>query len=150
MNTLREQVLSQAKLWLDTPYQHQAATRGAGCDCLGLIRGIYREIYGQEPIIPPPYTPDWAETRSEETLLEAARTWLEEIPIAHTQPGDVVMFRMLPDAPCKHVGIVSAPDIITHAYWGRAVVESHMVPYWRKRWVHSFAFPIVPKNEVTP
>jgi len=71
MNTLREQVLSQAKLW--PPYQHQAATRGAGCDCLGLIRGIYREIYGQEPIIPPPYTPDWAETRSEETLLEAAR-----------------------------------------------------------------------------
>ena len=138
---LRSQVLRVTKLWLDTPYQHQAASRGAGCDCLGLIRGIYREVYGAEPVAPPPYTPDWAEQNGTETLREAAREWLDEIPIAQTQPGDVVMFRMLPDAPCKHIGILSAPHILTHAYWGRAVVESHMVPYWRKRWVHSFAFP---------
>ena len=141
MNDMRGAVLACAKSWLDTPYQHQAAERGAGCDCLGLIRGIYRDLYGAEPVKPPPYTPDWAEICKGETLLNAARTWLEEIPISQTQPGDVVMFRMLPDSPCKHIGILSAPDIITHAYWGRAVVESHMVPYWRKRWEYSFAFP---------
>lgn len=141
MTEIRRAVLDAVKLWLDTPYQHQAAQRGAGCDCLGLIRGVYRDIYGGEPIVPPPYTPDWAEISKEETLLNAARDWLEEIPISRTLPGDVVMFRMRPDSPCKHLGILSAPHIITHAYWGRSVVESHMVPYWRKRWEYSFAFP---------
>lgn len=141
MTIYRDAVLSETKFWLDTPYQHQASQRGAGCDCLGLIRGVYRVVYGSEPAAPPPYTPDWAERSQEETLLNAARDWLEEIPIAFTQPGDVAMFRMLPDAPCKHIAILTAPNIITHAYWGRAVVQSHMVPYWRKRWVHSFAFP---------
>jgi len=148
MSQFRQRILSETQSWLDTPYQHQASQKGAGCDCLGLIRGVYRALYGAEPISPPPYTPDWAEQNGEETLLHAAQDWLEEITIASTKPGDVVMFRMLPDAPCKHVAILSAPDIITHAYWGRAVVESHMVPYWRKRWVHSFAFPEIKKTDL--
>jgi NlpC/P60 family putative phage cell wall peptidase len=146
MSQHREWILSETHSWLDTPYQHQASLKGAGTDCLGLIRGVYRAVYGAEPIFPPPYTPDWAERNGEEKLLQAAQEWLEEIPIAYTQPGDVVMFRMLPDAPCKHVAILTAPNIITHAYWGRAVVQSHMVPYWRKRWVHSFAFPKIQKS----
>ena len=57
----RERILSIARDWIDTPYQHQASVKGAGCDCLGLIRGIWREIYGDEPINVPAYTPDWAE-----------------------------------------------------------------------------------------
>ena len=53
----RERILSIAHQWIDTPYQHQASVKGAGCDCLGLIRGIWREIYGAEPIAVPTYTP---------------------------------------------------------------------------------------------
>jgi NlpC/P60 family putative phage cell wall peptidase len=50
---LRLRVLDIARDWLDTPYQHQASVRGAGCDCLGLIRGIWRTLYGAEPEAPP-------------------------------------------------------------------------------------------------
>jgi len=146
MTPQRKRILSETKSWLDTPYQHQASQKGAGCDCLGLIRGVYRALYGAEPASVPPYTPDWAERSGKETLLNAAREWLEEIPIVSTKPGDIVMFRMLPDAPCKHIAILTSPNLITHAYWGRAVVQSHMVPYWRKRWVHSFAFPEIKKS----
>lgn len=137
----RASVLSCAKDWIDTPYRHQASARGAGTDCLGLIRGIWRTLYGSEPEAPPAYTPDWSDASGEETLHAAAGRWL--IPIANTdiQPGDVMLFRMSPGAPCKHIGVLSAPQILTHAYWGRAVVESCLVPYWRRRWVHSFAFP---------
>ena len=137
----RAAVLSTAKTWLDTPYQHQASMRGAGTDCLGLIRGIWRDLYGEEPEIPPAYTPDWAEQNARETLYEAAQRYLIPIPNQDAQAGDVLVFRMHIDAPCKHIGILSAPDRLLHAYWGKAVVESHLVPYWRRRWVYSFAFP---------
>ena len=137
----RERILSAAKAWIDTPYQHQASVKGAGCDCLGLIRGIWREIYGAEPMSVPAYTPDWAESLGQETLLCAAQHCLQPIAKETAQPGDVLLFRMAPNVPCKHIAILSAPDRIIHAYWGRAVVESFLVPYWTRRHAFSFAFP---------
>lgn len=137
----RERILSIAKDWIDTPYQHQASLKGAGSDCLGLIRGIWRELYGAEPMALPPYTADWAEVRGEETLLKAAQAHLAPIPKSEAQPGDILLFRMSPDAPCKHIAVMSAPDRIIHAYWGRAVVESYLVPYWTRRHAFSFSFP---------
>ena len=135
----RAAVLACAETWRDTPYRHQASVKGIGTDCLGLIRGVWRELYGQEPEIPPAYTPDWAEAAGEETLLEAAARWLT--PITSPRPGDVLVFRMAPNAPCKHIGILAAHDRILHAYWGKSVVYSHFAPYWSRRHAASFAFP---------
>ena len=139
----RGAILSAAKGWIDTPYQHQASVKGAGCDCLGLIRGIWREIYGDEPLKTPAYTPDWAEALGQETLLNAAKTCLRPISKDAAQPGDILLFRMAPRVPCKHIAILSAPDRIIHAYWGRAVVESFLVPYWTRRHAFSFSFPTI-------
>ena len=137
----RAEILAAAQSWIDTPYQHQASVKGAGTDCLGLIRGIWRELYGQEPLCVPAYTPDWAESLGQETLLGAAKTCLSQIDNHVMQPGDVLLFRMAPNAPCKHIAILSAPDRIIHAYWGRAVVESYLVPYWTRRHAFTFSFP---------
>ena len=57
----RRAIISEARRWIGTPYCHQASVQGAGADCLGLLRGVWRVIYGAEPETPPPYTPDWAE-----------------------------------------------------------------------------------------
>ena len=135
----RAAVLRCTESWLDTPYRHQASVKGVGTDCLGLIRGVWRELYGQEPETPPAYTPDWAERADEETLLDAAARWL--IPTASPAPGDALLFRMAADAPCKHIGILAANDRILHAYWGKSVVYSHFAPFWTRRHVASFAFP---------
>ena len=137
----RKAVLDAARNWIDTPYQHQASVKGAGCDCLGLIRGIWREIYGQEPLAIPAYTPDWAESLGQETLLDAARQCLSPIANRDIQAGDVLLFRMASNVPCKHIAIMSGDNCIIHAYWGRAVVESFLVPYWTRRHAFSFAFP---------
>lgn len=51
-------VVIAARRWIGTPYVHQAALRGAGADCLGLVRGVWREVLGEEPEPVPPYTPD--------------------------------------------------------------------------------------------
>ena len=135
----RAAVVAEARSWLGTPYQHQASAKGAGCDCLGLVRGVWRALYGEEPQGVPPYRPDWAELGGEETLLEAARRCLR--PTNDPRPGDVLLFRMHPDAPVQHAAIASADDRMIHAYWGRAVVESWLGPWWRGRLAAAFSFP---------
>ncbi|MBN8552273.1 MAG: C40 family peptidase [Caulobacterales bacterium] len=144
MTATRTRALAEAMNWIGTPYQHQASVKGAGCDCLGLVRGVWRALYGQEPQSLPPYRADWAEVSGEERLLAAARRWLVEVPIEAAQPGDVVLFRMSPTAAIKHCAVISdpgPPGRIVHAYWGRAVTESWMGGWWRSRQVAAFAFP---------
>ena len=55
-------VIAAARAWIGTPYHDQASLRGAGCDCLGLARGIWREIVGPEPFELPAYGRGWGET----------------------------------------------------------------------------------------
>ena len=44
-----EVIVAAARGWIGTPYQHQASVKGAGSDCLGLLRGVWRELIGPEP-----------------------------------------------------------------------------------------------------
>lgn len=141
----RGAIVDAARAWRGTPYRHQASLKGEGADCLGLVRGVWREVAGQEPEVPPPYAPDWAEVGGAETLLAAARRWLVEIPIERMRPGDVLLFRMSEGCPMKHCAILSEvgepePRMI-HAYWGRSVVESWMGPWWRRRLAAAFRWP---------
>lgn len=137
----RETLVGEARAWLLTPYRHQASVRGVGADCLGLVRGVWRGVVGAEPQAAPAYTPDWAEAMGEETLLEAARRHLVEIAPGAALPGDVLLFRMGLGSPAKHAAIVSGGDTIIHAYWGRAVCETRLVPWWRRRIAAAFQFP---------
>lgn len=137
----REEIVREARSWLGTPYCHQASLKGAGCDCLGLVRGVWRALLGAEPEALPSYTPDWAEALGEETLLEAARRHLHEVPVGVAGPGDVLIFRMGMGVPAKHCGIVGAPGVLVHAYWGRAVTETRLTPWWQRRAMAAFAFP---------
>lgn len=143
----RATVVATARSWIGTPYRHQASRQGLGCDCLGLVRGVWRALYGEEPEAPPAYRADWAETGGRETLLEAAGRHLVEIDLRDAGSGDVLLFRMTPQACVKHCAILSEarpgdPERrMIHAYWGRAVVESWMGPWWRRRLTHAFSFP---------
>ncbi len=64
----RAAIVAEAWSWIGTPYRHQASLKGVGCDCLGLIRGVWRALYGPEPEALIAYTPDWAEAQGAETL----------------------------------------------------------------------------------
>ena len=44
----RDAIVAEAHRWIGTPYRHQASLRGVGCDCLGLLRGVWREVMVQE------------------------------------------------------------------------------------------------------
>lgn len=137
-------VVAEARSWIGTPYLHQASAQGAGADCLGLLRGLWRSIHGKEPEAVPPYTEDWAEPDRREVLLEAARRWLVERPLALEAPGDVLLFRMRSGGIAKHLGIqseIGAEARFIHSYSGQGVVESPLSQPWRRRIAARFAFP---------
>ncbi len=139
--TTRDAIVSEARSWLGTPYRHQASLKGVGCDCLGLVRGVYRALCGPEPEAPPPYSPDWAETGGREALAEAGGRHLLAVPVAAMRPGDVLLFRWRAHVPAKHAAIVSAPGRMIHAQDGVAVCEVALGPWWRRRIAFAFQFP---------
>jgi NlpC/P60 family putative phage cell wall peptidase len=139
----RQAILAEARDWIGTPYRHQASAKGAGCDCLGLVRGVWRALYGDEPEATPAYTPNWAERAGAEALRDAARRNLREISLESAAPGDVLLFRMDACSPMKHAAILDEEERLIHAYWGRAVVRSRFAPWWRARCAAAFSFPDV-------
>lgn len=136
----RRAILAAARDWIGTPYMHQASARGHGCDCLGLIRGVWRAVYGDEPEPVPAYTPDWAEAKGAETLLEAARRHFAPCDPTVAGPGDLVLFRWRQGVPIKHAGILAPSGCLIHAHDGASVAE---VPLglWRRRIACTFRFP---------
>ena len=135
-------VVTIARSWIGTPYVHQASAKGAGCDCLGLIRGIWRNRFGREPEAVPPYSPDWGELQGTEVLLAAANRHLTPVTDVW-EPGQVLLFRMRSDAVAKHRGVlanVGASPTFIHAYARHGVVESPLSAPWRRRVVARFAF----------
>ena len=137
-------VVDEARGWIGTPYRHQAAVKGAGTDCLGLVRGVWRALHGAEPEAVPAYTPDWAEPAREEVLWAAALRHLVARPWGVPEPGDVILFRMRAGSVAKHLGIVVAgppAPAIVHAYTGHGVVESPLSDPWARRIAARFAFP---------
>ena len=139
--TIAERVLAEAERWIGTPYRHGASMRGVSCDCLGLVRGIWRAIYGREPEVPPAYSPDWAETSRGEPMLEAAHRHLNAREEGEPQPGDLLVFRWRETVAAKHLGIMAQHNRFIHAYAGHGVLASALVPQWRQRIAGLFIFP---------
>ncbi|MEM7057324.1 MAG: NlpC/P60 family protein [Pseudomonadota bacterium] len=138
-------VADAARTWLGTPYRHQASCKGVGADCLGLVRGVWRDVLDKEPETPPPYSADWAETTGEERLLKAAHRLLTRVREEEAAAGDILLFRMMDRGLAKHAAILVSDFLdgghIIHAYSGHSVCETRLTTAWRRRLAGVFRFP---------
>ena len=140
-----KQVVEIARNWIGTPYVHQSSVKGAGCDCLGLLRGVWREIRGPEPEVAPAYSMDWGDDPANPVLLHAATRHLVAKPLSDVAPGDVLIFQMRANAAPKHVGLQGETGVnatCIHVYSGHAVLESPLSAPWQRRIAARFAFPL--------
>ncbi len=140
----RDDIVAEARRWIGTPYRHQASMLGAGADCLGLVRGVWRRLIGDEPEALPAYTQDWSEPTGEEVLLAAAARWLAPRPATSQEIGEVIVFRMRRCGVAKHLGITAQRDgvaTIIHAYTGHGVIETALSSPWQRKIAGRFAFP---------
>ncbi len=144
LSEISQTVLAIAEQWLGTPYRHHASALHIGCDCLGLVRGIWRTLYDNEPEPVPPYSPDWSELNKDEHLLSAIRRHFSEkviLSAPNPQPADLLIFRWKEGLAAKHLGIMGREGRFIHAYEGCGVVSSVLVPQWRKKIAAVFTFP---------
>jgi hypothetical protein len=161
--TTRQDITTEARSWLGTPYQHQARCKHVGVDCAGLIVGVAKALgisefdftrYGRSPL--------------GNALLEIMHCNTRALPWdAPYQAGQIALMRF--DAEPQHLGIICTslnppplgegrvgevalapthqneptPPTLTliHAY-GHAgkVVEHRLAQVWRSRIVARFDY----------
>ncbi|WP_319410599.1 peptidase P60 [uncultured Cohaesibacter sp.] len=139
-----EMIISEALGWIGTPYKHQACCKGVGCDCLGLIRGVYRAFW-PEPEQPPSYNPDWADANGQENLVDAAMRHLLPVDLNDRKPANILLFRYKRSFPAKHAGILIDDARFLHAQAGGTVSLVFLSPWWLRHLSHVFAFPSLPR-----
>lgn len=126
----RSAVLEEARAWVGTPYVLGGALKGVGCDCVGLIRGVYRNLYGAKLPEPHGWRADWhaqGYRAGVSPLIQAARAHFAEIKPADALPGDLVGIRL--KGRVAHCGILGEDGRLIHA------IETHgTVEVWVERY----------------
>lgn len=140
-----DDIVTIARRWIGTPYHHQAATQGVGCDCLGLLRGIWAEL-GNAPIsMVPDYPPSWPKTQRHDRFAQRLAQYLRPIPLAQAKGGDVVLCRLRLGGPIVHAGVLAhqTPDqrSFIHAHSRFGVQETPYDPLWARLAQLAFRFP---------
>lgn len=132
----RTDVVDDARLWLGTPYVHQASLRSKGSDCIGMPAGIARDRGTAEGVA-------WAADRAMHNygplpnprfLIDACERYLDRIPTASADFGDIVLMRFTQEP--QHFAIIVAtdPPYIVHASRSVGkVVEHRLDEVWRSR-----------------
>jgi NlpC/P60 family putative phage cell wall peptidase len=143
MTIKRAKIVAAARRWIGTPFHHQASLLQIGCDCLGLVRGVWREVIGPEPETTPPYGLDWAATERADLLRDALTRHFRSINGLDYHAGDVLLFCFRSHGPPTHLGVATSSTQIVHAHSGACVTETALGEPWRKRLIGVFSFPCV-------
>lgn len=148
----RAAVVAEARTWVGTAFAHQAAEKGVGCDCGGLIRGV-----GVAAGVLEMTAEDWrpwaayARAPNPRRMGEAMRLFLRRIRPSQALPGDVLWLQWREDLP-MHLAILAdfkgRPSII-HAYSGAVsrdfpegrVVEHGYGAEWPARLHSAWRYP---------
>lgn len=139
-------IVVAARRWIGTPYRHQASRFQIGCDCLGFVAGVWRDVYGAPPDYARTYSADWAEvTGGREPLLDACAHYGTSRTNASV-PGDLIVFRFAPRTAAKHLAILATSTTLIHARERHAVSEEALTGWWRRRIAGVFAFPALPRD----
>lgn len=104
----RALIVAEARAWLGTPFHHQQAVRGVGCDCIGLVRGVmiatgllpadFVQRADVQPYRGYGRLPDGR-------LMPALEQFLTRVPVDQAQAGDLVVVRFSQDP--QHVGLLA-------------------------------------------
>lgn len=147
--TTRADVVAEARTWIGTRFHHQAALKGVGCDCVGLVMGvgIALGLLPADFTARPEFAPFLGYSRvpsGDAMLASAFSTFAHQIRDADAGPGDVVMFRFQGDP--SHVAILGDYPggglSLVHAYAPRRrVIETRLDDAWAARIVYSYRLP---------
>lgn len=134
MTATRSQVVAEARTWLNTPYRHQGRLKGVSVDCVGLAIGVSQALGLTS------YDIEGYARRPDGTLKGEMDNVLHVIGKHEAGAGDLLLFHW---ANCPmHVGILTGPNSIIHAYaLNRKVVEHDLDARWKKQITAAYRIP---------
>lgn len=137
--SIREQIVTEAREYLGTKFQHQARLKGVCVDCVGLVAGVSKELGLTTEADDSTRYPRRPNGRLVAGLVRAG---FREIEVAEATPGDLLVFWILPTSrKPQHLGIKTPYGMIhTDAEAGK-VVEVLLVGTWVERLCGAYAFP---------
>jgi cell wall-associated NlpC family hydrolase len=102
MVATREQIVSEAREWIGTPYRHQARAKGVAVDCVGLLIGVARRL----GLVAPDFDVTGYTRRPDGwTLIEECERHMTRLERDFMRYGDGVIVRF--DAEPQHFGFVA-------------------------------------------
>lgn len=98
-------IAEQAELWIDVPFQWQGRVR-AGCDCKGLIAGVFAELGLPEADSVEALAGDYGDRVPVARLKAGLAALFDPIdPFGERYPGDILLCRMMGAA--QHLAIAA-------------------------------------------
>jgi NlpC/P60 family putative phage cell wall peptidase len=144
---MREQIIAEARRWVGTPYHHQAALIGVGCDCVGLIRGVGHST-GAMPLDPDGWRQfaGYGRLPNPRRMKEGMERFLVPAP-GLPQIADIAWLQWRADLP-MHLAILATDTrgglTLIHSYSeAGCVVEHGMTPEWHNRVLSWWRYPNV-------
>lgn len=150
MNFLtRDQLVQEIYEWKGTPYCHQASLKKIGADCVGFLRGVWRNCVGEEPELDFSYSHDWAESSGQERLLENLTHYFNQKSYNTCAPGDILLFQLKSHLPSQHLAFYISDNLLIHAHRYSCICEIPFTTSWKKKLSFVFSFPNLIENKVT-
>jgi cell wall-associated NlpC family hydrolase len=101
--TTAADVVAQSRLWIGTPFLHQARLRGVAVDCAGLIIGVGRELCA----FPAHFdVTGYAPMPDGRTMKALCDEHLRPVPLEAIAPGHVALIAWGVNARVSHVGFI--------------------------------------------
>src|SRR5829696_3204621 len=141
-------IIAETRTWIGTPYRHQASLKAVGCDCLGLLRGVWRAVMGAEPETPGPYSADWGGRRRRAAHRSGAAAShggagarvrarrRAPLPLPRASPGEALRHRgVARDDGARPVA--GADDVVSSSAWPRSTAALGTI-FRRRRCLREF------------
>ncbi len=112
----RADVIAEARTWLGTPWQHQAAIKGDAVDCAMFLISVFQRAGVIGAFDPRPYPRSWFVHQGEERFLNSMVSHFGciEVPPDEAVPGDIVMYKI---GRCyAHGSILVEPQLVIHSF----------------------------------
>src|SRR5262249_4967948 len=116
-SSIRERIVEEARRWIGTPYRHQASVLAAGCDCIGLIRGVARGVGFRDPFETGEAREfaGYGATPEPQRLRAAVAQFLVPVRREQAEAGDVLLMRFRREPQHFALLIAREPDRIIHS-----------------------------------
>jgi cell wall-associated NlpC family hydrolase len=106
----KEDIVKEARTWLNTPFHHQGRIKSVGVDCAGLVIGVGRALG-----LCPDFIDNIDYARIPDGRVKILLTkHLIKVPFADRQAGDVISIAWAKEP--QHVAILTDKNTIIHAY----------------------------------